>query len=117
MRYRKLTATKDYSFGRGQLDFWRDVPDAPAQAVWTRLMLYTGEWFLDLREGMDWNVQVLGKYTEDTRDPAIQARVLGTQGVTQITEYYSNLNRDSRAFRGGMTIDTVYGRAKIVEPA
>ena len=116
MRYRKLDANGDYSFGAGQANFWKDVPDAPAQAVRTRLKLERGEWFLNASEGMPWNTEVLGKYTGDTRDAAIRSHVLGTQGVTEITDYFSNLDRDTRAFSGGVTINTVYGQARIVEP-
>lgn len=116
MKYRKLDAHGDYSFGGGRSDFWTDVPDAPAQAVLTRLWLYEGEWFLDAREGMPWNTEVLGRYTEATRDPAIKDRVLGTQGVTGIENYSSLLDRDTRGFSGGLTVNTVYGAATLVEP-
>lgn len=109
MRYRKLDADGDYSFGQGQDNFWRDVPDAPAQAVRTRLNLWQNQWFLDEREGMPWKTEVLGNRTADTRDPAIRQRVLGSQGVSGILEYSSNLNRDTRAFSVVMTVDTVYG--------
>ncbi|MFJ6322252.1 MULTISPECIES: hypothetical protein [unclassified Rhizobium] len=115
MRYRKLDANDDRVFGHGQADFWRDVPDAPAQAVKTRFHLQTGDWFLDKTEGIDWKTKVLGKYTASTRDPVIRARALGTKGVTGIADYSSSLNRDTRGFSINMTIDTQYGQAKIQE--
>ncbi|MGO4738658.1 hypothetical protein AB4099_19070 [Bosea sp. 2KB_26] len=115
MKYRKLSPDGDYVFGGGTADFWKDVPDAPAQAVQTRLQLFQGDWFLDANEGMPWRTQVLGNRTANTRDPAIRSHVLGTQGVTGIAAYSSNLNRDTRAFSGGMTIDTIYGRATVKE--
>ncbi|NTG00117.1 hypothetical protein G6L30_08285 [Agrobacterium rhizogenes] len=115
MRYRKLDANGDRVFGHGSSDFWRDVPDAPAQAVMTRLHLEQGSWFLDTSEGIPWKTRVLGKYTGPTRDPVIRSRVLGTQGVTAITEYSSDLNRDTRAFSVNLTIDTQYGQATIRE--
>lgn len=113
MRYRKLDASGDYSFGNGAADFWKDRPEGVAQAVQTRLFLFEGEWFLDLREGMTWNTQVLGVRTANTRDPAIRRRVLGTTGVNAILAYSSDLNRDSRGFSVGMTIDTIYGPATL----
>jgi len=116
MRYRKLDANDDYSFGRGAADFWKDVPDAPAQAVKTRLRLEQGEWFLDAREGMPWRTKVLGKRTGDTRDVVIRSHMLKTRSVVSVTGYYSDLNRDTRKFGVGATIDTIYGKAKIVEP-
>lgn len=69
MRYRKLSDTGDYTLGHGPANFWRDVPQAPAQAVATRLRLLTGEWFLDLAEGTPYQTGVLGKHTQATYDP------------------------------------------------
>jgi len=116
VRVRKLDKNGDMSFGNGQDDFWRDVPDGPAQCVKTRLMLWTGEWFLDLNEGMPWNTQVLGYYTGTTRDPAIRARILGTQGVKGFTNYSSALDREPRAFSVNCLLDTVYGAIPFIGP-
>jgi hypothetical protein len=113
MRYRKLDASGDMVFGHQQADFWRDVPDAPAQAVWTRLQLYLGDWYLNLSDGTPWRTQVLGKYTGSTRDPAIQARTLGTLDVTGIHAYASQVNPNTRQFNVQMTIDTSFGRAYV----
>lgn len=75
MRVRKTTASGDYAFGHGQADYWRDVPDAPAQLCKSRLRLERGEWFLDRAEGIDYRRRVLGKRTERTRDPEIRTRM------------------------------------------
>ena len=109
MRVRKLDQNGDMSFGHGLRDFWIDVPDGPAQAALTRLMLWLGEWFLDLEDGMPWNTQVLGKYTGDLRDVAIQTRVLGTPGVTEIVNYYSQFTTSARKFSAQVTLNTPYG--------
>jgi len=111
MRYRKLDANGDMVFGHQQSDFWRDVPDAPAQAVWTRLQMYLGDWFLNVNDGTPWRTRVLGKYTGNTRDPTVQARTLGSQGVVGIVAYSSQVNPNTREFDVQMTIDTVYGQA------
>jgi hypothetical protein len=116
MLYRKLDENGDYSFGRGPVDFWRDVPDAVAQSVRTRLHLEQGEWYLDSQEGTPWRTQVLGKRTENTRDLMIQMRVTETPGVNELVSYSSDLNRDTRDFSVGLTIDTIYGPASLVEP-
>ena len=77
MRYRKLDADGDYSFGARQADFFRDSPDTVAQAVKTRLMLLRGEWFLDSTE-WPWQGEVLGKQPRASYDWAIRQRMLGT---------------------------------------
>ena len=110
MRYRKLTADGDYSFGQGQLDFWRDVPDAPAQAVQTRLLLWRGEWFLDVEEGTPYMEGVLGKHSKTTADTTIQDRILGTQAVIGFSDYASALNPDTRKLTvTAVSVDTIYG--------
>ena len=75
MRYRKLDADGDYSFGSRQADF-PGLPDTVAQAVKTRLMLLRGEWFLDSTEGMPWQGEVLGKQPRASYDWAIRQRML-----------------------------------------
>jgi hypothetical protein len=113
MRVRKLTAAGDMSFGHNQADFWVNVPDGVGQCVRTRLALWRGQWFLDTSAGMPWSTKVLGKYTGATRDPAIQAEILGTQGVLNIAGYSSSLNRDTRKFTVSGTVNTAYGQAQI----
>lgn len=112
MRYRKLDENGDYVWGGGLNSFYIDQPEAVAQAVATRLRLQTGDWFLDTSDGIDWNTRVLGKYTESTRDPVIQQRVVGTTGFLNYTDYSSNLD-SSRGFFVNMTVDTIYGQIQI----
>lgn len=113
MRYRKLDANGDYSFGGQQADFYRDTPEAVAQAVQTRLLLLRGEWFLDITEGMPWSTEVLGKFTNGTYDSAIRQRILGTQGVTELTAYSSTLDGQKRALTVAATINTIYGSTPV----
>lgn len=113
MRYRKLDANQDMVFGGGQAAFFVDVPEAPAQAVSTRLKLLYGEWFLDVTDGTPWSTKVLGKYTGSTRDVVIKERVMGTQGVASYSKYYSYSNAQ-RQFFVQMQIDTIYGSVNIV---
>ena len=49
-------------------------------------MLLRGEWFLDSTEGMPWQGEVLGKQPRASYDWAIRQRMLGTPGVTGISD-------------------------------
>lgn len=113
MRYRKLDPQGDYSFGKSQGDFYKDTPEAPGQAAFTRLVLFTGEWFLDSGEGTPWSADVLGKYTANIYDAVLKDRLLGTQAVTGIERYASELNRDTRKLTVTATLDTLYGTTLI----
>ena len=107
MRYRKLALGDDYSFGGGASNFWKDVPQAVAQSVLTRLRLMTGEWFLDVTEGTPYKEQILGAGTQGKRDAAVQRRILETQGVKSIISYSSKLV--NRKFSVTANIDTIFG--------
>lgn len=115
MRYRKQTASGDYTFGQGISNFWVDQREAPALAVLTRLRLLKGEWFVDQTAGTDWATRVLGKYTVSTYDPEIQQRIIGTKGVTALQEYQSTVDPQTRALRVSTRISTVYGETQIQE--
>ena len=109
MRYRKLDAQGDYTFGAQQANYWRDTPMAVGQAVKTRLALWRGEWFLDQTEGTPWLEEVVGKRTAPRHDAAIRQRILATPGVTEIQGYESALDPESRTLTVRTTLNTIYG--------
>lgn len=113
MKYRKLDASGDYTLGT-QADFYVNSPTAVAQAVKTRLALWVGEWFLNVTEGMPWNEQVLGKRLRGKNyDTAIRQRILGTDGVSEIADYSSSIDPDTRALSVSATITTAYGTTQL----
>lgn len=115
MKYRRLDANGDMVMGHGDADYLQDSPGCVAQAVATRLRLLTGEWFLDLQEGIPYAPAVLGKHTKESYDPVIRARILETEGVTAITEYESVFDGETRKLTVNVTIETVYGAASVQE--
>ena len=52
MRVRALSPTGDMTFGQSQNNFLVNSSAAVAQCVKTRLMLFKGEWFRDIRVGI-----------------------------------------------------------------
>jgi hypothetical protein len=116
MRYRILDANGDYTFGQGSANFYVDEPAAPAQAVLTRLKLFTNEWFLDLTDGTPWvpgpnpgDPGVVGMGTAGIRDQVIQQRIAGTPGILRIVRYTSSLDHRSRVFTVSAVLDTIFG--------
>lgn len=98
-------------FGGQQADFFRDVPQAVAQAVWTRLRLWRGEWFLDKNEGTPWMQAALGEHKRKTIEPAIRSRILDTQGCSGIEDFQYSFDADNRTAQINATINTIYGEA------
>ena len=113
MRYRRLDSDYDMLFGQQQADFFRDSPEAVAQAVLTRLRLWRGEWFVDITDGTPYMQAALGYGKAKTIEPAIRERILGTQGVTRIVDMSMYFEPDSRVATISAVIDTVYGRATV----
>ena len=109
MKYRKLDANGDYTFGQGSANHLKDTPETVAQAVKTRLGLIQGEWFLDTSAGTPYHSRILGAGMVATYDRAIQEVILGTSGVTRLVDYSSHVNPSTRAASVNCTIDTVYG--------
>lgn len=115
MRYRKLDSAGDYTLGSGA-DFLANSPEAVAQAVQTRLALWAGEWFVDTSDGMPWAGDVLGKrFQRNNPDSAIKSRILGTPGVTELLEYSSAFDGETRKFTVTAKINTAYGTATLTE--
>lgn len=115
MQYRKLDAKGDMSFGHGGASYLKNSPLCVGQAVVTRLRLLREEWFLDLTEGTPYSPLVLGKHTKASYDMAIRERVLNTEGVVNIESYESIFEPESRNLTIMLTVNTIYGPAKIQE--
>ena len=111
MRYRKLTASGDYSFGHGVGDFWINSPEGVGQSVVTRLKLWQGEWFLDKTAGTPYAQQILGYQT--MYDMAIRQRVLQTNGVVGIDSYASELDPETRELTVQLSILTQYSATPV----
>lgn len=111
MRYRKLDAALDYTFGQRTV-FLVDTPETVAQAVVTRLLLWAGEWFLDADEGTPYLQKILGYGTQNTRDVSIRERILDTPGVDSILSYSSSVD-GKRSMRVTCEVMTIYGPATI----
>jgi hypothetical protein len=90
-RVRAMSATGDMTFGSSKANFLIDSPQAVGQLVKTRLLLWEGEWFLNLSEGTPWFQNILGKSSESIRDAAIQNRIANTPFVTGILSYASQV--------------------------
>ncbi len=108
MRYRALTATGDYTYGRGPANFLVDTPAVVAQAVQTRLRLFLGEWFVNLGDGVPWLTQVVGKNSKTTYDQVIRQTILDTEGVSSIVSYSSSVSPQRRLTITAQ-IETIYG--------
>lgn len=113
MKYRKLDANGDYVLGRGNAGFLIDSPEAVVQAVITRLRLAAGEWFLNITEGVPYLTDILGYGNMLKYDFVIQETIKNTQGVSNVDQYASYYNSQTRKVTITATISTIYGSTTI----
>lgn len=117
MKYRREDEKGDYTFGQGDYTWLTNSPEAVAQAVKNRFLLWNGQWFLDTSEGTPWIESVLGKQRPDTYNLAIRRRILETRGVNSIIAFDTTLNTSSRRVLFSATIDTLYGTTTVISEA
>ena len=113
MRVRKLDSSGDMVFGGSQAAFYVDQAEAVGQIVYTRISLWLGQWFLNTADGTPWLTEILGKYTADSRDPAIRKRILDAPGVLDIVGYNSSFTSNNRSWSVGASINTIFGPVSI----
>jgi hypothetical protein len=118
-RYRRLSNTiggrvgGDMMFGHSGQNFEVDTPTAVAQSVYTRLLLWQTEWYLDTNDGTPWYQQVLGKPIGGDPTSAIRNRILGTPYLKRLIDFAAYYDSGNRVFTVGAKIDTVFGVSSI----
>lgn len=102
-------------FGQNQKDFLTGI-EATAQNIQTRLLLLQAEWWEDLEDGLPLWQQILGyRDSKNTADILIRDRILGTRDVTDITEFESTFNPNTRKYTFSATVNTTYGIVDLKE--
>jgi hypothetical protein len=112
MKYRALDENGDYTFGRRIFHTGRE---AVAQAIVTRLYLLYGEWWENLEDGLPLFEEILGAYggnqARQIVDIVIGDRIRGTTDVTELLDYSSTFNTQTRMYEATCSVNTLYGIA------
>ncbi|MCR6026752.1 hypothetical protein HLI26_07120 [Salmonella enterica subsp. enterica] len=117
MRYRREDDDGDYTFGRGDDTWLINSPEAVAQAIKTRFLLWYGQWFLDTTTGTPWIQSVLGKQKPEIYNMAIRQRILDTPGVDSIPEFNTTVDSATRRVIFTATVNTIYGTTTVTSEA
>ncbi len=120
MRYRRLDSNHDYMFGKGKDDYLVDStgnPNAIAQAIKTRLLLFLGEWWEDQKDGLPLWQKILGtRNNEAVINRLITTRIKGlvlpdgSYGVKSVSQVTSSYDVNSRAYSFSCAVDTTFGK-------
>lgn len=116
MLVRRLDDSWDMTFGHGLANYLRDNNDAIGQNIKSRLLLILGEWFLDTSDGTPWQA-ILGVKRVDNGfiEAALRARIQGTEGVVEITQFSLGVRSSTRAAMVVTTVRTIYSTMVTVE--
>lgn len=105
MIVRALTATGDWTFGKGLQDYKSGV-SAVSQNIQTRLSSFLGDCFFDQNAGIDWFNFCGGSKSELAVNLAVSAVILNTQFVTGLVQLSLSLNRVTRRISISYTVTT-----------
>jgi len=105
MIVRAITATREWTFGKGRNDYLKDQR-AVAQSINTRLMSFLNDCFFDRNAGVDW-FNLLGSKDQLALRLALSTVILNTQDVTSLVELSFELQQD-REFLIQYSVTTVY---------
>lgn len=101
-------------WGNGLANFLVNVY-AVAQAVLTRLSLFSGEWWESVLDGTPWFQEILGVggATQQKLSLVLQNRVLGTPYVTGVSNVAVLIDTPNRTFSFSCTVQTAFGQTQI----
>jgi hypothetical protein len=106
MKMRNLTATGDWTFGKG-LQCYVVGQSAIELDIKTYLYLWVGNCFWSLQAGINYR-QLLDKGQKDRLLAALQAGILGRFGVMGINQLSVNLDPQTRRISVAYDVSTVY---------
>lgn len=94
MKYRKQLADGDYSFGNNMQDYL-DGQEAIAQAIKTKVLLFYGEWWEDISQGIPMFQSIIGQSNKRNVTNALELlledRVKEVPGIAVVNEITSTI--------------------------
>lgn len=87
-----------------------------AQTIKTRLRLFYGEYFRNVKDGVPWYQSILTKEGSlISKDAIIKDRIRKTPGVVQILSYDAGFDTASRLYSISVSVLTDFGVVEITE--
>lgn len=115
IRVRRLDRQHDMTFGRGLANV-AEEEEAVAQRVKTRLYTLKGEWFLDTDAGVPYLQEIATKPVKQAEaDAILKTTVLKTEGVEEIVEWASVLDRAQRRLKISCVVRNIYGKIEKIQ--
>ena len=113
---RKIDANHDPIAGAGANAFVYDL-DAVAQLIQTRLLMFTGEWWANLIDGLPLFQKILGVAgagkANDVVSGIIQNRITGTPYVLELQDITTIYQPNARSFSFSCSVITSFGNLQV----
>lgn len=109
MRVRRVDADGDWTFGRGR-NSYAAAGESVAQRVKTRLLSFTGDWFLDLEHGLPWFARMEKPADLVRLEADVKRCILETPGVQSLIEFSMALDPETRKCAIAATVTDIYGQ-------
>lgn len=108
MIFRNLTASHDWSFGKGVQDFTQQNK-AIGLNIKTRLLSWVGDCFFDTLAGIDWVNRLGSKGQRALLEQDLRRVILQSEDVTGILSFDTVLN--GRNFSARYSVQTIYSQS------
>lgn len=114
MIYRTLTKDGDYSFGNNEWDYTSDV-NAIAQAVKTKILLFYGEWWENIGEGIPMFQSLIGQMNPEglkiSASLLLSKRIQEVEGVVSVDRI--EVDTEGRTLNFTVDITTTSGQTTV----
>ncbi len=114
MTFRAIDGTGDWTFGRGRQSYFTDSQAISAN-IRTRLLVYLGECFFALKDGVDWRNLIGGKNPLAMANIVAQCRTIiaTSYGVAKINSVTADFFPGTRRLNVTYDIDTIFTRGVV----
>jgi hypothetical protein len=113
---RQLGPNNDPYWGQGQSNYLRDLA-AVEQAIYTRLLLFQGEWWASTLDGLPLWQSILAQGASpralQQMELIISSRILGTPYVISLSAVVTTFNASTRQYTYSATVQTQFGSVVI----
>lgn len=103
-------AKNDLVFINGECPVTVGLVDSATQRIVIRLRTFLGEWFINTSYGVPWLERVLGhKVNRSSVDIVIQESILQDDLVSQVVEFTSSLDEQTRKYKCQFRVRVIDG--------
>lgn len=109
MRVSRLDENGDWTMGRGLANY-AIKSEAVQQKLKTRLLSWSGDWFLDTDAHLPWGLLLSNRNTTRQIEREVERVTLETEGIARIDSLQLIENRGARHVTIRMTVTDIYSQ-------